>query len=1296
MSRKVALQTDPTTEGSVVIVPSTQATLNGLPIATQGSKLLYKGNPTDRPIEFVSGVLLNNKPLTFVGAKTSAGAEILTANKTTATIETADGAGEEKGNEPKEISQRIELRSKYPMLQVCGLAKETAKSTFYLLISTFFHGEIPMVAYENLYNAFMEDKDSMMPPIKVLSKGLSGEDKAKYNKNEKYIEVREDTVIKAVVGDEKEILEARAELLKALLEEYGHFLDDVLRNKFSTVGKDTQRDEGAIFSYYYTNYKLEDEEINFAVAVIDDAETKLIIDLKALKQDLSETILRADKDFQDEFGEFFKAGKGDMKMKHYGHFDFEANMFEKTGMDKYWLNWMYLGNYMRDMSQMIVPTVTDFSEDEDAKLNAMDPNIRKESYSWADGIKPTRATWTKIIEVLAASHTMSEIRGDQTEGLPDEAKKLFETKDQVASTGKQIADFTKDKAVDIGMKAFQLSLDYVNFIKHFEGFNQEELGVYRPEEHIDNPIYAVTLDGLNNEGFYCPPDNIDAEKVKNDPRIDEGLGMSKHIHFTESQVKIQNAKGFGVKYEGGKLPTATECMKQRFISGVDKYKNASNPHGQGIGIREIGAGLHILEDYFAHTNFCEILLIKHGLSVHPWVDFQSSELSSHKGIGRFKLDAEKYKGVVKKESKEDKKLDPSINNTYWDIINLHEDLSKKGKITLLPSFWVDGLYFTYQPKGGAKKLYLVSHGKGNFLPEVVITSGKYSAGKVTKKNDDPLNLNCTDARKKQIYSYSNLTIKEVDQYTSLIVENGTGTKKENVPYIANIPVVSGYFSGEDTAHSLIDAAEGLFKQTEINLKTVAIYEDAKYSKMLKLADMLAFYVLSDLMLTQKEKEKNAKDTGLDYSKIIEGYTKFIEVRGIVVGVIERAKGGGGWMLTAVVWLIESMVNALYAAIMNLVKDIVVNMLKVVNNIIIEKQNLQIGRKLGIDPSHTQLAKDEFEHPLHSLASELACEAVIGVGKHIKTLIEVPNNTIRGIDLYNEAIKYMQHPAYCDWADAIALKWIQENPDRIEERHAKDAAFHIATETGKWILEKVEDIEKLYKSILEWIKDLREKFEELKELIVKFLKEVERYFEMTKRELKKAINKIGEEIDRKMKEARKELNELKKEGEKLMEKFWNNIGAVTPEDRIDFNIWTTQVKMKTQEILAEMKKENSSEEQGDVGNIEKEVLAYHQSVLQSKKEYLNDETDFAGKLYQYCYRDTKDEQYKKFGVLMDNHYAVLEDEINTERKYLAKSAENHLAKANRSAKYSLLFEDNDTGLSMENGLYKKPVKKGWFG
>lgn len=42
--------------------------------------------------------------------------------------------------------------------------------------------------------------------------------------------------------------------------------------------------------------------------------------------------------------EFFKAGKGNMEMKQYGHFDFEKNMARKLRINDSDLSWLYLGN----------------------------------------------------------------------------------------------------------------------------------------------------------------------------------------------------------------------------------------------------------------------------------------------------------------------------------------------------------------------------------------------------------------------------------------------------------------------------------------------------------------------------------------------------------------------------------------------------------------------------------------------------------------------------------------------------------------------------------------------------------------------------------------------------------------------------------------------------------------------------------------------------------------------------------------------------------------------------------------
>ena len=46
MSQTIALLTDITSEGSVILTQQTGAKLNGMPIATRGSKITYKGSPT--------------------------------------------------------------------------------------------------------------------------------------------------------------------------------------------------------------------------------------------------------------------------------------------------------------------------------------------------------------------------------------------------------------------------------------------------------------------------------------------------------------------------------------------------------------------------------------------------------------------------------------------------------------------------------------------------------------------------------------------------------------------------------------------------------------------------------------------------------------------------------------------------------------------------------------------------------------------------------------------------------------------------------------------------------------------------------------------------------------------------------------------------------------------------------------------------------------------------------------------------------------------------------------------------
>ncbi|MBL4745203.1 MAG: hypothetical protein JKY08_02425, partial [Flavobacteriaceae bacterium] len=59
-------------------------------------------------------------------------------------------------------------------------------------------------------------------------------------------------------------------------------------------------------------------------------------------------------------------------------------------------------------------------------------------------------------------------------------------------------------------------------------------------------------------------------------------------------------------------PSSVTYMKEQLELACAKGQNK-------IGFRHLGAALHVLEDFFAHTNFTEISLRKQGADVYPWV-----------------------------------------------------------------------------------------------------------------------------------------------------------------------------------------------------------------------------------------------------------------------------------------------------------------------------------------------------------------------------------------------------------------------------------------------------------------------------------------------------------------------------------------------------------------------------------------------------------------------------------------------------------------------------------------------------
>ncbi|GAB7361707.1 hypothetical protein MBLNU230_g1754t1 [Neophaeotheca triangularis] len=126
----------------------------------------------------------------------------------------------------------------------------------------------------------------------------------------------------------------------------------------------------------------------------------------------------------------------------------------------------------------------------------------------------------------------------------------------------------------------------------------ERLGVYRPEEHIDNPKdYADNEDARQYDSRLRGP--INPEELK----IDSKTGMKNYI-----------------ANERGGWATSTGYVKYSFARSIHygrMYTHGSNKGNEEDlceALRCLGQGLHCLEDFGAHTNYVELALRELGHS----------------------------------------------------------------------------------------------------------------------------------------------------------------------------------------------------------------------------------------------------------------------------------------------------------------------------------------------------------------------------------------------------------------------------------------------------------------------------------------------------------------------------------------------------------------------------------------------------------------------------------------------------------------------------------------------------------
>jgi hypothetical protein len=410
------------------------------------------------------------------------------------------------------------LESDVAFKALCAVAARWPEASFLSKLRVVFGSDLPTAAFQALRKALL-NKTLALPKIDLVTSELLGHE-AGYDNARRVIMVDRQLVSLAERDKSK-----AATLLVALVEEFGHHVDNLLRTEFAQQGGDGPRDEGAELAHaLYTQWQVAPPTTPFATYIRAGRIHRLSTDTASFKSALQRHTREQDRADDAKMGpvQFFGAGRGHgTPGKSFGHESIE-DALEGAFPSREQRRQIYFGNWLRDYSQAIDPALI---------RPAGSKNI-------SEGF--TRDALTRALDILARQEFGNTA--------------LFKVTPQ-------------------------------------------KLGVYRPEEHIDNPH-----------------------------GIEDKTGDDKDFRnkCTEAEVAIDPATGMlnYIANRKGPWTTSAAYIEQELCAAASL---GNTPEG----LRRLGHALHTLEDFYAHSNFVELLLIKLGYTqVYPWAHQKCSKPTS--------------------------------------------------------------------------------------------------------------------------------------------------------------------------------------------------------------------------------------------------------------------------------------------------------------------------------------------------------------------------------------------------------------------------------------------------------------------------------------------------------------------------------------------------------------------------------------------------------------------------------------------------------------------------------------------
>lgn len=117
-----------------------------------------------------------------------------------------------------------------------------------------------------------------------------------------------------------------------------------------------------------------------------------------------------------------------------------------------------------------------------------------------------------------------------------------------------------------------------------------------------------------------------------------------------------------------------------------------------------------------------------------------------------------------------------------------------------------------------------------------------------------------------------------------------------------------------------------------------------------------------------------------------------------------------------------------------------------------------------DPSHSQLAKDHAQHPLHEPAAMLAGIAITRVAQAMLDHWQ----GVPGEDPLAAASSYFAHPNDSDWQDKTLAEWAEKNPTQIERANSSTEMNRLREEIQKLALVSLENLKHESQSTWDYI------------------------------------------------------------------------------------------------------------------------------------------------------------------------------------------------------------------------------------